>query len=923
MVRRASALCAGVAVLFVLLCGPAFARFGFQSFGVHFENPGGSSDTQAGSHPWEMVTEFLLTTTTNGEGKVIPQGDLKDLRAELPEGLSGDPTAAPKCTAQQFSTERATMFSNVTESCPISTQIGLATLKLGLQGTFPVALYNLVPPPGGPAEFGFTVLGLTGILTPSVRTGGDYGLTVNVKDASQAQSFFAVAVGVWGVPADPIHNGERGPHAFCEPLSAEGCSAGIPRKAFLTMPTACSGPLVTRIYADSWQEPAAPGAPLPAEAFSETTGAGGEPVGITGCETLDFSPSVSIQPDTTAADSPTGLDVDVHVPQNDNPEGLAEAELKRAVFTLPPGMTVNPSTAGGLAACTPAEIGIENANPVSCPNASKIGTVEVTTPLLEEPLTGSIFIAQQEHNKFNSLLAMYIVAEADGVLIKLAGKVEPDPNTGQLTAVFDDNPQQPFSDLKVDFFGGPHAALVTPPSCGTFKSTVVLSPWSGTTPVTLEPSFNITSACNSGFSPSFTAGTSSNLAGSFSPFSATFSRTDTDQYLGGLSVKMAPGLLGTLAKVPLCGEPQAQQGTCPTASIIGHTTVAAGAGIDPISLPVAGQPANPVYLTGPYNGAPFGLSIVVPAIAGPFNLGSEIVRAAINVDPHTAQITITSQPLPTILRGIPLQVKTVNVTVDRPGFTFNPTSCEPLKINATITSTQGVSAPASSPFQAAECAHMPFKPKFTATTEGKASANNGGNGASLIVQVSSKGGPGTKGEEANIRKVDVQLPKGLSARLRTLQRACTEQQFAKNPAGCPKESNVGTAEAITPVLPVPLKGFAYFVSHGGRAFPELIVVLQGDGVTLDLNGETLIKKVITYSHFETVPDAPISSFKLTLPERKFSALASPAGNLCGKTLLMPTTIEGQNGAVIKQSTKLNVTGCHKRKAAKKAKAKHK
>jgi hypothetical protein len=920
MVKRSSMLSVAVASLFVVVCGSA-AGFGFRGFTTEFINQDGSPDIQAGSHPWKVTTKLLWDTTTNLRGQEVANGDLKDLHDELPVGIVGDPTATPKCTAQQFATERQLVVGVGVpwgESCPISTQVGEVTVELPGHVLYPAGLFNLVAPPGVPAEFGFSVVGLKVLLTPSLRTGGDYGITVDVKNATQAQSVLGTSVSLWGVPADPSHDGGRIPDAECELSGLRRCGARIPAKVFLTMPSACSGPLTTRVEADSWQEL---GVFLPD--FAETLDSAGNPIGVVGCEREGFSPSVSVQPDTSVADSPVGLAVDVHMPQNTDPDGIAESNLKKTVVVLPTGMTINPSTAGGRLACTPEEIGLDNASPVSCPDASKVGSVEIVTPVLEDHLLGSVYVASQENNPFNSLLALYVVAEADGILVKLPGKVEANPVTGQLTTTFDNNPQQPFSDLKLDFFGGPHAAVVTPSGCGLYSSSAKLSPWSGNPPVNLSSSFNITSGCANGFAPTFTAGTSSNLAGGFSPFSATFARTDADQDLGKLSVTMPPGLLGTLAKVPLCPEPQAANGECSAASVIGNTTVGAGAGIDPVFLPVAGQPANPVYLTGPYEGAPFGLSIKVPAIAGPFNLGTEVVRAAISVNPRTAQITITSDPLPTILRGIPLEVKTINVNVDRPGFTFNPTSCAPLGISATITSTQGATAAVSSPFHGAECAHMPFKPKFTATTQGNASANNGGNGASLVVEVSSKGGPGTKGEEANIKKVDVQLPKGLSARLRTLQRACTEEQFAKDPAGCPKESNVGTATAITPVLPVPLKGFAYFVSHGGRAFPELIVVLKGDGVTLDLNGETLIKKVITYSHFETVPDAPISSFKLTLPERKFSALASPAGNLCGKTLLMPTTIEGQNGAVIKQSTKLNVTGCHKKKTAKKAKPKHK
>jgi hypothetical protein len=333
-------------------------------------------------------------------------------------------------------------------------------------------------------------------------------------------------------------------------------------------------------------------------------------------------------------------------------------------------------------------------------------------------------------------------------------------------------------------------------------------------------------------------------------------------------------------------------------------------------------PGN-VFLTGPYRGAPFGLSIVTHAVAGPFDLGNVIVRAAVNVDPHTSQIVVTSDPLPTILQGIPLDLKTVNVTIDRPGFTFNPTNCSPLSVTGTIASTTGASAAVSSPFEAANCANLPFKPSFRVSTQARTSKANG---ASLDVKVSQKPG------EANIQRVDVTLPLALPARLTTLQRACTEAQFNANPAGCPAASNVGMATATTPVLSMPLTGPAYLVSHGGAAFPDLVVVLQGEGITIDLTGNTDIKKGITYSRFETVPDAPIGSFELRLPEGPHSALAANTpgkakGSLCSSKLSMPTTIAGQNGAVIHQSTPIKVTGCakakHRKKAHKKGRRKRK
>jgi hypothetical protein len=453
---------------------------------------------------------------------------------------------------------------------------------------------------------------------------------------------------------------------------------------------------------------------------------------------------------------------------------------------------------------------------------------------------------------------------------------------------------------------------VNPDTCGSYAASSQLTPWSSSTASEPTGAFAINQGCHGAlFTPGFVAGTTSNQAGAFSPFTLSLSRGDQEQDLGGVSVTMPQGLLGSLKSVERCPEPQAAQGTCGAGSVIGHATATAGAGPDPVS--VSGQ----VFLTGPYKGAPFGLSIVVPAVAGPFNLGNVVVRAAISVDPRTAQIIVTSDSLPTILQGIPLQVKGVRVSIDRQAFMFNPTDCEPLNVGGTLTSTLGAQARVSSRFQAANCASLAFHPVFSVSTQARTSKKGG---ASLDVKVVYPQGP-----QANIRSVAVTLPKQLPSRLSTIQQACTEAAFAANPASCPAGSDIGIATARTPVLASPLTGPAYLVSHGGAAFPDVVVILQGEGVTLDLVGSVNIRKSITSSTFASVPDAPIGSFELSLPEGPHSALAAvlPArakGSLCGQKLTMPTTITGQNGAVVKQSTKIAVSGCAKARKAKKHRA---
>jgi hypothetical protein len=526
------------------------------------------------------------------------------------------------------------------------------------------------------------------------------------------------------------------------------------------------------------------------------------------------------------------------------------------------------------------------------------------------------------------LFGLYLEVEGAGVIVKLKGNVSANPATGQLTTRFEDAPELPFSELRLELTGGPTAPLANPQGCGTFTATSDLTPWStpATSDATPFSSYPVTTGCADTFNVGFLAQTTSPAAGAYSPFTLTFSRHDGEQDLSGLTVHMPEGLVGKIAGFAQCGEAEvkaeeANTGGCPASSRVGTATAAAGSGSAPF------WQSGPVYLTGPYGGAPFGLAVVVPANAGPYHLGNIVVRAAIFINKSTAAVTVVSAPLPQMIDGVPLRVQTINVTVGgESNFTFNPTDCSKQAVTGTIASTQGATANVSSSFAATGCASLPFKPVLSASTSGKASKAGG---ASLDVRVTSKGGPQSGGGEANIQSVKVDLPKQLPSRLTTLQKACVASVFESDPASCPKESDVGTATAVTPLLASPLSGPAYLVSHGGEAFPSLEVVLQGEGIVLVLEGKTDIKKGITSSTFRTVPDAPVSSFELKLPTGKYSALATdlPAKapyDLCGQSLQMPTEITGQNGAVLKQTTKIAIAGCTKAKAkTKKTKTKKK
>jgi hypothetical protein len=650
---------------------------------------------------------------------------------------------------------------------------------------------------------------------------------------------------------------------------------------------------------------------------------------LDGCNRLPFEPSIAVAPDAPAGSTPTGLNVGIHVPQDSllSPTGLAESTVKDTTVTLPVGVALNPAAADGLESCSEGQIALEVHAFPSCPESSKVGTVEIKSPLLPNALTGDVYLAAQNANPFGSLVAMYIVAQdpVSGTLIKVAGEVKLDPVTGQVVSTFDNTPQLPFEDLKLHFFGGSRAPLGTPALCGVYTTMTSIEPWAGNEPATPSSTFNITSgpngsACQSPlpFDPSMTGGTTSIQAGGFTPFTMTVSREDGQQSIKTFQLHMPPGLSGLLTGVELCGEAQADAGTCGPNSLIGETIVSVGLGGNPFSVT-----GGKVYITGPYEGAPFGVSVVVRAKAGPYDLGNVIVRGTIMVDPITAALTVTidgSGPykIPTILDGIPLQIKHINFTTTRPGFTFNPTNCDPLSVTGSMSSTEGAVAPLSVPFQVTNCAVLAFKPGFKVSTQGKTSRANG---ASLNVKLTYP--KAAFGSQANVKSVKVDLPKQLPSRLTTLQKACTAAQFQTNPAGCPPASIVGHATAITPLIPVPLTGPAYFVSYGGAKFPELVIALQGYGVTLDVHGETFINKAgITSSTFHTIPDAPVGSFELTLPEGKYSALAAN-GNLCKSKLVMPTLFVAQNGAVIKQNTPISATGCGKIKKKAHRASKHK
>ena len=896
------------------------------------------SSTQAGAH--SDLTTSIAFNTVNAEGTLA--GAVKDTTDDLPPGFAGDLIDTSECAPAAFNREE----------CPTASQVGVVTVKLFRRGISAVAesesdpVYNLSPNPGELARLGFVLYSEFGIQGEVSLLPGDYGLQTTFHNTDESSiELDSVSLTVWGVPEDPIHDTWRWHGSKRLAGSGFGAASGAALAPFLTNPTSCGTvPLEATFTSDSWEEPV----------NKLSTGMKFGP--IVGCDRLVMEPSLSAEPTTPSAYSPTGLDLTMGVPQTyNNAEGLATPTLEGAVVTLPEGMTVNPSAGAGLAACTEAEYAEEGAQFVAgrgCPKESKLGEVRIKTPALSEEAEGSVYLAAPYENPFSepshpggSLLALYIVARIPnrGVIVKAAGQVSANAFTGQLVTTFDTAnakadsglPPLPFSLFTFKFSGGAASPLVTPSACGEYTVEAQLTPASSVEPLAtlVAPPFAITSgfgggSCPAGgvppFEPQVIAGTNNNAAGSYSPFYIRIVRNDGEQEITGFSSQLPPGLTADLTGVPFCSEEdialariqtgaqEEAEPACPAASEIGHTL--AGVGVGSVLAYTPGK----IYMAGQFEGAPFSIVAVTSAKVGPFDLGTVVVHLPLQINPQTAVVSVPPGPadqIPHIIHGIVVHVRDIRVYIDRPSFTLNPTNCDPMSISATVIGSGANYAntadqdpvTVSDLFQAANCASLAFKPGFKVSTSGKTSRADG---ASLTATLTYP--KAAQGTQANIRSVKVDLPKQLPSRLTTLQKACTAAQFALNHAGCPAASIVGHAKAITPILPVALEGPAYFVSHGGAKFPELVIVLQGYGVTIELHGETFISKAgITSSTFRTIPDEPVGSFQIMLSEGRYSALAAN-GNLCKSKLAMPTAFTAQNGMTIHESTKISVTGCAKK-----------
>ncbi|HWO16445.1 MAG TPA: hypothetical protein VNM89_07010, partial [Solirubrobacterales bacterium] len=760
------ALCLTATALALFALAPAAkADFGLKGLEVAFLDSLGAPADQAGSHPHAWDTTLALETRfDSGLGFEVPDGSAKTIRVSAPPGLIANPTTTARCTTLEF----------LDEVCPVGSQVGVTDVTYSQPDiTERSPVFSLAAPPGVAAKLGFFVADVVPVtIEGSVNPNPPYNILATLRYISQALPFYRAKTTIWGNPADPSHDPDR------------GGPAGIPERAFLTLPRSCSGqPLNTGFLTDSWQRPGATGpdgSPDLSDPNWLSESAGSPPV--VNCAGLGFDPEVTAAPTTPNAQSPSGFDfsIDVDDPGLTDPDGSAESDIKKVLVTLPEGLSVNPSSADGLGACSESQLAKESASSdfgEGCPAASKVAEVEVQTPLLEETLGGSVFLATPFENPFDTLLAGYLVIKSPerGVAVKLAGKIEADPNTGQLSASFDENPQLPFSALDVRFKIGNRAPLITPSTCGVYEIETELHPWSGNPPILETDTFTIDhgpdgGACRAGdpgkaansadaaslpLSPLFDAGTLSPIAKAFSPLLARVSRPDGSQILKGLNLDLPQGLTGKLAGVATCpqssldaatsksGQAELANPSCPAQSQVGTVDVGAGAGPTPFHA------KGTAYLAGPYKGAPISVAVITPAVAGPFDLGVVLVKAAAQVDSKTAQIHVQSDPLPHILQGIPLQVRSVHVNTDRPDFTLNPTSCDPMSLDGTIFGSPGAAA-VSSRFQLSDCTRLAFKPRMTLRLKGP--TKRSGHPA-LTIALRPRAG------DANIASVSVALPR--------------------------------------------------------------------------------------------------------------------------------------------------------------------
>jgi hypothetical protein len=912
---------------------PEKTPFGIEHFSSQVEQEGGEPDTRAGGHPFQLTTSLqfnsgrMKPSVDRNQRAVEQPAQPRNLRFPLPAGLLGNLTTLPTCSFADFGKEA----KETTNSCPDETAIGAASVSFFLAGAIgfarpAVPVFNLPPAIGEPARFGFTVANVAVIIDTEVDPGNDYRVIASVNNASQVPQVLGATLSIWGTPGDPRHDNSRGWGCVYNIGDPGVCERppGLGEDAFLRLPVSCSTPMDFGAEAEPWNVPL--GTVVSLRSFLGSQ--------MSGCNQVPFAPEVLAAPTSKLAGSPSGLGLQVAMPNKGllNKDAISEGQAKKVEVVLPEGMTVNPSQGEGLVGCSPADLARESAaSPpgAGCPEASKVGEVKIQTPLLKEEARGSLYVATPFDNPFNSLIALYMVAKVPerGVLVKQAGLVRPDPRTGQLTTIFDGLPQIPFTSVKVDLRSGARGSLVTPPACDDYDVVARFTPWSANDPnsptpvevVTETSSFKIERGvgggdCPSGatppFQPGLFAGTINNAAKSYSPFNLRLTRRDGEQEFTNFSIKLPPGVIGKLAGVETCPEAaiaaaKARTGrngaqeeldspSCPTNSQVGRTLVGSGVGTSLTYVP------GKLYLAGPYNGAKLSVVAITAAKVGPFDLGTVVVRQALKVNPNTAEVFVdatASDPLPHIIQGIEVHLRDIRVYVDRPEFVLNPTNCDRTSTASTVlgsgldfgSAADNVPVTVTSPFQAADCSSLPFKPKLSLQLLGGTRR-----GDTPRLKAVLKARPG----DANIGKAQVTLPHSAFLEQAHIRTVCTRVQFnagGGNGEQCPKGSIYGKAKAITPLLDEPLQGKVYLRSSN-HELPDLVAALHSSKVDVNLLGRIDSLDGRIRNTFEAVPDAPVTKFILEMQGGKKGLIVNSTDICRGKHRAL-ANFDGQNGRV--------------------------
>lgn len=886
---------------------------GLGGFSTLFTQEDGQASQTAGTHPDQLTVDVgFPVEQPGGSGLTTGAGHPRDVVTDLPQGVVINPNATEKlCTEVELLSGEGT-----DPGCPAESQIGMVTAVTELSGPRAVvsALYNMVPAPGSAAAVAFNAAGV-GIyvhLNGGVRSESDFGLYAVSRDtlARGANPLEHVQVQLWGSPSGESHDQIRDE---CRAVPTNSCPVNRLDTPMITLPSACSDELVSKAHARSWEEAEAGVVEPEKHAEAQARSTSGAVTPITGCAQLDFDPTLTLKPDTAAAESPTGAEITLRVPQSEG-DDRATSTLKDTVVTFPDGLVANAAAAGGQEGCGPSQIGMLTGvgeSPVhlsddrpQCPNASKLGTLEVSTPLLDHTLPGSVYLADPYDNPFGTLLASYLVIDSprDGIVAKLASKIEVGED-GQLTASVEEAPQLPIEEVKINLFGGPRAALRTPITCGPHTTASVLTPWSGNPAVTESDSFQISGGpngrpCVSDESqmpndPDFSAGTATPLAGAYSPFLARLSREEGEQQLKSFNMTLPGGLTGKLAGVGICsaaaiaaaeaktGKEELASPSCPADSLIGKVDVGAGAGPTPYYT------SGKIYMAGPFRGAPLSAVAITPALAGPFDLGVVAVRVPAYVDPVTAVLTVRNgEEFPHILEGIPLELRDARISLDRDRFTLNPTSCSEKAISGEAISLLGSSAPLFERFQVGGCKALDYAPRLSIRLFGK--TKRGGHPRLRAILTAKPG------EEANTKRASVALPRSEFIENAHFQTVCTRVQFAADE--CPAGSIYGHARAITPLLDEPIEGPVYLRSSSNE-LPDMVAALKGPPsrpIEVELAGRIDSVNGGIRTTFDLVPDQPVSKFILNMRGGKKSLIVN-SRDICKHTYRATAKFDAQNG----------------------------